>query len=117
MMGPTPASPRRTAAVPSAATYPCQPSRPTPPQGLGNAFVYGWTPRVRRHWADTFPRACAFLRLAPPDESPGSEMAEAVSPGAVTIERGLSGIGEVAPHDGLAEGDETPAASGYNGVA
>ena len=34
-----------------------------PIQGLGNALVYGWTPRVRRLYAERFPRWCARLAV------------------------------------------------------
>jgi hypothetical protein len=36
-----------------------------PIQGLGNALVYGWTPRVRRLYAERFPRWCARLAVTP----------------------------------------------------
>ena len=30
---------------------------------MGNALVYGWTPRVRRLYAERFPRWCARLAV------------------------------------------------------
>ena len=43
-----------------------------PIQGLGNALVYGWTPRVRRLYAERFPRWCARLAVkhAPTEHAP-----------------------------------------------
>ena len=41
-----------------------------PIQGLGNALVYGWTPRVRRLYAERFPRWCARLAAKHPNPSP-----------------------------------------------
>ncbi len=52
-----------------------------PLQGLGNVFVYGWSPRIRRAYAEAFPQMCA--RFAPMPRGSETEFSSSIQSVAV----------------------------------
>ena len=63
-----------------------------PIQGLGNALVYGCTPRVRRLYAERFPRWCARLAVkhVPTEHAPPT-LATSESVASTTNDGGAGG--------------------------